>query len=160
MHSKNNQFGVTVMQFMIAVAIFVLVAALVKPWLEERTKREKVLELVVAALTCKVAVAEAYQGGSLPKGGLWGCEMEKSSPYIDFVRVSENGQIQAQLRTGIDATMADGRHLSLTPYADETRPMSWADAGKPIYKWVCTGGFSPNDRLAISASLLPGFCRN
>ena len=160
MHSKNNQIGFTIIQAMIATAIIVILVALAKPWFEERTKRQKVLELVNAAMTCKVAVAEAYLQGGPPKNGIWGCEQNKSSPYIDFIRVNENGQIQAQLGAGIDAAMADGRHLSMTPYANETTPMGWTDAGRPIYKWVCNGGFSPTDRLAINASLLPGFCRN
>jgi type IV pilus assembly protein PilA len=80
---RSMQKGFTLIELMIVVAIIGILAAVALPAYQDYTVRAKVSEIILAASSAKVAVAEAAQvGGSM---GAIGSVATQTSKYVASV---------------------------------------------------------------------------
>lgn len=109
---------------MIVVAIIGILAAVALPAYQDYTVRAKVSEGILAASSCRTAVTEAVDSGSIPTGtNKWGCEQgdssTKASKYVQSVSVSSSGsavgQITVLLVTDNALKGASGKKIIMTP---------------------------------------------
>jgi type IV pilus assembly protein PilA len=142
-------------ELMIVVAIIGILAGIALPAYQDYTRRAKLSEVVLAGSACKVTVTEAYQTSpTLPQAGAWGCEgTAPSSKYVASVSTDAAGVVSITVASGIDRNRADGKVVTLIPYADDARPMTGADLGKSPFKWICGG-----PGTTVDLKLLPASC--
>jgi type IV pilus assembly protein PilA len=154
----KKQQGFTLIELMIVVAIIGILAAVALPAYQDYTVRSKMSEVVLAASACRTSITETIQSTSastLPAAGSWGCEASNPTKYVSGVTTDNAGVITVT----VSSTAADlpsavhGKTIVLTPYSDDTNPITNTDVGSTVYKWIC----APGD--ADFAKYLPGSCR-
>ena len=161
---RRVQQGFTLIELMIVVAIIGILAAVALPAYQDYTKRAKVSEVVLAASACRTTITEVVQSNSSdanPVANEWGCEqnvagVDASSPtkYVRSIVTDDAGVVTVTAR-GVGDAEIDGQTVVLTPYkADGANgvPLTNADVGIPVYKWVCAAG-------SMNPKFLPGSCR-
>jgi type IV pilus assembly protein PilA len=150
--ARKRQFGFTLLEVMIVVAIIGLLAAIALPAYQRYSVRAKVSEAILALSACRSRVTEIYQsGGDAPSGGSWGCE-GNASRYVAEVTTDDNGVATATL-ANLGAGL-DGRKVTLVPLIDGVPADAASDMGRGINAWSCGG---PGTDLPVS--YLPGSCR-
>lgn len=146
--------GFTIIELMLVIAILGLLASIAVVAYQDYTKRTKVVELLLAASTCRQPVFEAYYFGKRPTSG-FGCEQaQPTGNYVQSVAVDEHGKVSVTAR-GFGDDSIDGRVLTLTPLVEGDPAQLPDDAGKSLV-WRC--GF-PADGTTINSDVLPSSCR-
>ncbi|ENU17789.1 pilin [Acinetobacter lwoffii] len=128
---KSVQKGFTLIELMIVVAIIGILAAVALPAYQDYTVRAKVSEGILAASSCRSAVTEAVDSGTIPATGQkWGCEQgeagtdktKAATKYVQQVAVSNSGtsvgQIRVTLTNDTSLKSAAGLNIYMTPTTD------------------------------------------
>ncbi|MEZ5617022.1 MAG: pilin [Rhodocyclaceae bacterium] len=135
---KTIQKGFTLIELMIVVAIIGILAAVALPAYQDYTVRAKVSEVMLAASSAKVPVAEFFQTyGRLPSTASVSVTSQ-TSQYVESL-TWDGATITATARN-LGATDATGT-VTMTP----------SDAGGGVLNWSCRG--------TIPAKYRPSSCK-
>jgi type IV pilus assembly protein PilA len=134
---RQIQKGFTLIELMIVVAIIGILAAVALPAYQDYTVRAKVSEVILAASSGKVPVAEFFQTYNRLPGTTSVALSNQTSKYVsglswDGAKIIATSQ---NLGTGITGT------IEMTP----------ADAGGGVLNWTCGG--------SIAAKYRPASCK-
>lgn len=155
-----RQAGLTLIELMIVIALIGILGALALPAYQDYTIRAKVSEMLLAANSCKTAVAEALASASgadvsaeLPKA----CDSQRSR-YVNSLSVDANGVITVagNPETLRGSTSANANAIALTPLRSDGNPVSGSsDGGQSVGSWRC----GPAASQALPAKYLPASCK-
>lgn len=130
---KTIQKGFTLIELMIVVAIIGILAAVALPAYQDYTVRAKVSEVMLAASSGKVPVAEFFQTyGRLPSTASVSLS-NQTSQYVESL--AWDGAIITATSRNLGAADATGT-ITLTP----------TDAGGGVLNWGCAGTIPPKYR--------------
>jgi type IV pilus assembly protein PilA len=148
------EFGFTLIELMIAVAIIGILAGVALGQYREYALRARLSEAVLATGSCKTMVSEQYLSATTaPGAGGWGCESQAgTSSYVGAIQTSAIGA--ARVRVDNVDPLLNGQFVHLVPVKpDGTTAMSSSDLGQAVPNWLCG---SDSQRLR---SALPSNCR-
>ena len=142
---RSMQKGFTLIELMIVVAIIGILAAVALPAYQDYTVRAKVSEVILAASSAKVAVAEAAQAGSSGMESISVVASQQSKYVSDVTYTSSD------VSHGIITATATGDKSILSKtvqFAGELKPN-----GQVV--WTCSAGASN----PMDAKFLPASCK-
>lgn len=154
---KKVQYGFTLIELMIVVAIIGILAAVALPAYQDYTIKSRVSEPILATSQCRTTIAEVYQtapAGTAPGANNWGCG--EGAPaggltqYVSSIATDANGVITVTIQN-IDAAV-DGTTVVLTPESAAATPATVADIPTQLFGFNCAPG-------TINARFLPGSCK-
>lgn len=187
MHTMQK--GFTLIELMIVIAIIGILAAVALPAYQDYTVRAKVSEGILAGSSCRTAVTEAIQNGTVPGEGKWGCEQgkaavaadadagttgtpaERASKYVALVSVNSTdfpGQITVTLEDVPELKSAATTSIVMTPMVDATTPLKGTkdttDPTKYTFDSVASATISewscgPAASAGTPEKYLPASCR-
>ena len=170
---------------MIVIAIIGILAAVALPAYQDYTVRAKVSEGILAGSSCRSAVTEAIQNGTVPAEGKWGCEQgkannaaegaasnaQRASKYVALVSVDSAalpGQITVTLEDVPELKAAAKTSIVMTPMVNATTPLKGKQdpddknkytfdsvASATISEWSC----GPASSDGTPEKYLPASCR-
>lgn len=125
---KKMQQGFTLIELMIVVAIIGILAAIALPAYQDYTVRAKVSEVILAASSGKVPVAEFFQTkGVLPNSASVVLTVQ-TSQYVTGLVWNGTAVTATTTDAAIGATGGGGT-ITMTP----------TDAGNGVLNWTCGG---------------------
>jgi len=147
--------GFTLIELMIAVAVVGILAAIALGQYRDYTRRAKMSEVLLAASSCKLRVAESFLSlTSAPtSASAWGCSGDNVTQYVSALHTSTEGVVRLTV-ANLDPAV-NGLHVFMVPmHADGTVAMDPAtDLGNGVGQWLCG-----SDAQQVRSSL-PGSCR-
>ena len=142
----SMQKGFTLIELMIVVAIIGILAAVALPAYQDYTVRAKVSEVILAASSAKVAVAEAAAAnGSMEAASI--TVATQASKYVASVSYANGGNAS----TGIITAVARGDNA----ITGKGVQFSGALAANGQVVWTCTASASNG----MDAKYLPASCK-
>ena len=156
---KRVQQGFTLIELMIVVAIIGILAAVALPAYKEYTVKAKVSEVILAASSCRTAVADVYQTGTTAvAANSWGCESStQTTKYVNKVETNANGVIT--VTSSSDASLptdAQAKTVSLTPADTSGAALSYSAGGAVV---VAAFKCGPGATNPMPSKYLPGSCK-
>ncbi len=150
MNSRTKcQYGFTLIELMIVVAIIGILAALALPAYQDYTVRSRVSEAIVLASAAKTLVAENASSGTPFDSGF---VAPSATQNVNFLSIQAGGQI------GLVTTIrAGGGGLTLTPRADGAS-LSTGSPPSGVITWDCAAA-SVNGSSSLATKYLPADCR-
>lgn len=147
--------GYTILEFTLVLGILGILTAIAIAAYQDYTKRTRMIEVMLAAGTCRTPVFEAYYYGAAPAPGNWGCESAVGvGDYVQSIAVDPNGKVTVTAR-GFGDDDIDGRVLTLQPLIEGVVAAIATGKGKQI-EWRCG---DPEDGTSIHSDYLPVSCR-
>jgi type IV pilus assembly protein PilA len=142
---RSMQKGFTLIELMIVVAIIGILAAVALPAYQDYTVRAKVSEVILAASSAKVAVAEAAQAGSSGMESIT-TVASQASKYVSGVTYASS-----DISNGIITATAQGD----TNIAGKTVQFSGVRQPNGQVVWTCSAGANSG----MDAKYLPASCK-
>jgi type IV pilus assembly protein PilA len=136
--NRRPQFGFTLIELMIVVAIVGVLASIAMPAYQDYIVRSKVTEAIGQLAACKTAVAEYTQSNAAFPADETAAGCSTLAPIYAKAPTVNSGVIIIELRN-ILAGDPDGKTVIFTP------------DGPPIAKWTCT--------TTASKKYVPSTCR-
>jgi len=146
---RSMQKGFTLIELMIVVAIIGILAAVALPAYQDYTVRAKVSEVVLAASSAKVAVAESAQVNSaMPATASLVVDSQASKWVASVVYGFTNASVGV---ITVTTTAADNKINA------KTLTMTGSLQGNGQVIWVCA---APTPPAGIDPKYLPASCKN
>lgn len=153
----RQQRGFTQIEVMIVTVIIAVLASVAISSYRDYSRRATISEVVLAATSCKNAVAEGYVTLlDAPEAGKWGCEQATATAkqkHVGYVQTSSDGVIRVSI-ANLDG-LVNNRHIYLVPLRfDGVSSMVMPDdLGRNVTRWACGSDWMP------VRNSLPGSCR-
>jgi type IV pilus assembly protein PilA len=145
---RSMQKGFTLIELMIVVAIIGILAAVALPAYQDYTVRAKVSEIILAASSAKVAVAEAAQaGGSM---GAIASVATQGSKYVTSVSYSAS-----DASNGVIVAVGQGD----SNIAGKGVQFAGVLQGNGQVVWTCSSVPSGGSVTPMDAKYLPASCK-
>ena len=149
-------YGFTILEITLVIGIMSILMALAIAASMDYTKRTRMVEVMLAAGTCRTPVFEAYYYGRKPEPGGWGCETSTGwGKMVQSIEVGEHGKVTV-IAKGFGDDDIDGKALTLMPLVEGAPAQLPEHKGKGL-EWRCG---DPDDGTTIKVDFLPASCRS